>query len=132
MRLTSRSEYALLSLIYMARRVEAKVSVSEIARAQKIPIKFLEQIFQTLKSGKLVISTKGRGGGYQLSRPADKVNLAEVVRLFEGHLAPTESVSRFYYRATPVEREKKLLNVLQEVRDITVSIMEKCTLADIL
>lgn len=132
MRLTSRSEYALLSLIHMARRAEIKVSVGEIARAQKIPVKFLEQIFQTLKSGKLVTSTKGRGGGYQLSRPANKVNLAEVVRLFEGHLAPTESVSRFYYRATPVEREKKLLNVLQEVRDVTVSIMEKCTLADIL
>ena len=132
MRLTSRSEYALLSLVYMARRAEVKVSVGEIAQAQKIPVKFLEQIFQTLKSGKLVKSTKGRGGGYQLSRPANKVSLAEVVRLFEGHLAPTESVSRFYYRATPVEREKRLLSVLQEVRDITVSIMEKCTIADIL
>jgi Rrf2 family protein len=115
----------------MARRPDIRISVGEIANAQKIPVKFLEQIFQTLKSGKFVVSSKGRGGGYQLSRAAREINLAEVVRLFEGHLAPAESVSTFYYRATPVEREKKLLRVLQEVRDVTVSIMEKCSLADV-
>lgn len=132
MRLTSRSEYAMLALIYMARKSEERVSVSEVAKAQNIPIKFLEQIFQTLKAAQFVVSSKGRGGGYRLQRAPVEISLAQVVRAFDGHLAPSESVSRFYYRSTPVEREKKLVRVLQEVRDETAKIMERSTLLDML
>lgn len=132
MKLTSRSEYALLALVYPARDPERRVSVGEIAREREMPVKFLEQILLVLKQNRLLVSTKGRNGGYQLSRPPKKISLAEVVRLFDGALAPTDSVSKFYYRATPIEKEKKLHKLFQRVRDSVAKIMEETTIADIL
>jgi hypothetical protein len=43
--------------------------------------------------------------------------LAEVIRLFDGALAPTESVSKYFYEPTPIEKERHLLRVFREIRD---------------
>ena len=133
MKLTSRSEYALLALAYMARQ-EGKgyVSVQKIAAAQKIPPKFLEQILLSLKRAKLLRSLKGQSGGYMLAKPADKIFLAEIIRLFDGALAPTESVSRYFYEATPIEKEKNLLGIFREIRDYISDRLEQTSLADVI
>ncbi len=131
MRLTSRSEYALLALVHLARHEDdGYLSAQSIAAAQEIPVKFLEQILLTLKRAHYVRSLKGQKGGYRLARPAGEVSLAEVIRLFDGALAPTESVSRYFYEHTPVERERKLLRVFKEIRDYVSNRLEKTTLAD--
>ena len=110
MKLTTRSEYALLALIHLARaRGPAYVSAVSIAEAQGLPPKFLEQLLLVLKRGGLVKSQKGQRGGYKLARPAEKISLAEIIRLLDGALAPTDSVSRYFYEPTPVEKEKRLL-----------------------
>lgn len=132
MKLTVKSEYALLSLIYLARdKSDDYISVKEIAGAQDIPVKFLEQIMLTLKRAGIVRSVKGQGGGYKLLRKPDRIALAEIVRLFDGALAPTESASKFFYGSTPVEKEKKLISVFRELRDMIANKMEKTTIADV-
>lgn len=132
MKLTSKSEYALLALIFLARcRTENYVSVQVIAAAQGIPAKFLEQIFLILKRAKYLRSQRGQEGGYALAKPADQINLAEIIRLFDGALAPTESVSVYFYSTTPVEKEKKLLDVFRDIRDYVANSLENTTLADI-
>lgn len=132
MKLTSRSEYALLALIHLARHAdEGFVTVQAIADAQKIPARFLEQILLAMKRGHYVRSLKGQGGGYQLAKPAGKISLAEIIRLFDGALAPTESVSEYFYASTPVEREKKLLGVFRKIRDQVARALERTTLADV-
>jgi Rrf2 family protein len=132
MKLTSRSEYALLALVYLARRQPGEVSsVETIARAQGIPQKFLEQILLALKRAKFLSSVKGQRGGYRLAQPASKISLAEVIRLFDGALAPTDSVSRYFYESTPIEKEKSLLRVFKEIRDFVANKLEKTTLADV-
>lgn len=132
MKLTTRSEYALLALIHLARHEgEAYVPVAVIAEAQGIPHRFLEQLLLVLKRGRLVKSQKGQRGGYRLGRAPEKISLAEVIRLLDGALAPTESVSTYFYEPTPVEREKRLLRVFQEVRDLVSRKLEKTTLADV-
>ena len=131
MKLTRRSEYALLALIHLARaKGEGYVAVSAIAQAQGLPPKFLEQLLMALKRAGLVKSQKGPHGGYRLSRPAEKISLAEVIRLLDGALAPTESVSTYFYEPTPVEREKRLLRIFKEIRDFVSTKLEKATLAD--
>ncbi len=131
MKLTSRSEYALLALVYLARRNSTDyVSVETIAEAQEIPQKFLEQIMLALKHAKYVRSSKGQHGGYCLAKPADKISLAEVIRLFDGALAPTESVSRYFYESTPIEKEKRLIKVFKDIRDYVAEKMEHTTIAD--
>ncbi len=112
MKLTFRSEYALLALVYLARHTsEQYVTVETIAKAQAIPLKFLEQIMLALKHARYVTSSKGQHGGYRLAKSADKIALAEIIRLFDGALAPTESVSEYFYESTPIEREKKLIEI---------------------
>jgi Rrf2 family transcriptional regulator, cysteine metabolism repressor len=131
-KLTTRSEYALLALIHLARHEgEEYVPVAVIAEAQAVPHRFLEQLLLVLKRGRLVKSQKGQRGGYRLGRAPEKISLAEVIRLLDGALAPTESVSTYFYEPTPVEREKRLLRVFQEIRDLVSNKLEKTTLADV-
>ena len=133
MKLTARSEYALLALVYLARHEnEGYISVENIAKAQQIPPKFLEQLMLALKRAHLLRSTKGQHGGYALARKPDQITLAEVIRLFDGALAPTESVSENFYESTPIEKEKKLTRVFKDIRDYVSQKLEKTTIADVM
>ena len=132
MKLTSRTEYALLALVYLSRNAsDGYVSVETIALAQGIPHKFLEQILLMLKHGKYVRSSKGQRGGYRLAKPPNGITLAEIIRLLEGALAPTQSVSVYFYESTPVEKERKLVQAFKEIRDYTAEKLEQTTLADV-
>jgi len=132
MKLTSRSEYALLALVYLNRHDDdGLVSVETIALAQGIPAKYLEQILLALKRAKYLRSSKGQHGGFRLAKPANKISLAEVIRLFDGALAPTESVSEYFYESTPIEKEKSLVRVFKEIRDYVSDKLEHTTLADV-
>ncbi|MBM3180089.1 MAG: RrF2 family transcriptional regulator [Chloroflexi bacterium] len=133
MKLTARSEYALLALVFLARNEsEGYISVDTIAQAQKIPPKFLEQLMLALKRAHFLRSTKGQHGGYQLAKKPDQITLAEVIRLFDGALAPTESVSENFYESTPIEKEKKLTRVFKDIRDYVSQKLEKTTIADVM
>ncbi|MEW6401114.1 MAG: RrF2 family transcriptional regulator [Chloroflexota bacterium] len=133
MKLTARSEYALLALVYLARHdSDGYISVDSIAQAQGIPPKFLEQLMLALKRARFLRSTKGQRGGYQLAKSPDQIALAEVIRLFDGALAPTESVSENFYESTPIEKEKKLTKVFKDIRDYISQKLEKTTIADVM
>ena len=88
-------------------------------------------VLLTLKRSRHVQSLKGQHGGYRLARPANKITLAEVIRLFDGALAPTESVSKYFHESTPIEKEKKLLRVFKKIRDYVSDTLEATTLADV-
>jgi Rrf2 family cysteine metabolism transcriptional repressor len=131
MKLTSRSEYALLALLYLARNHSQEyVSVAAIAQAQKIPPKFLEQILLALKRAHYLKSVKGQHGGYALAKAPDNITLAEIIRLFDGALAPTESVSKYFHESTPIEKEKKMIALFRQVRDYISDKLEKTSIAD--
>lgn len=63
---------------------EKPIQVSEIARVQKIPVKYLEQLIRTLKKAGLITSVRGSKGGHQLDRPPESITIGQLVRLFEG------------------------------------------------
>jgi len=132
MKLTARSEYALLALVYLARNESGGyISIDTIAKAQGIPPKFLEQLMLALKRAHFLRSTKGQHGGYALAKRPDQISLAEVIRLFDGALAPTESVSENFYESTPIEKEKKLTGVFKDIRDFISRKLETTTIADV-
>ena len=132
MKLTTRSEYGLLALIYLARHEgEGYISIETIAKAQGIPPKFLEQLMLALKRARFLKSVKGQKGGYQLAKKPNQISLAEVIRLFDGALAPTESVSENFYESTPIEKEKRLTKVFKDIRDYISNKLEKKTIADV-
>ena len=132
MKLTTRSEYALLALLFLSRHdKEDPVSGEIIAQEQGIPPKFLQQILLALKRAHYIRSAKGQRGGYLLAKKPHEITIAEIVRLLDGALAPTESVSKYFYEATPVEREEKLLDVFRDIRDYVAKKLEETTLADV-
>ncbi len=133
MKLTTRSEYALLALVYLARHQEdGFVSIETIAQAQKIPPKFLEQLMLALKRAHFLRSAKGQHGGYSLAKRPEQISLAEIIRLFDGALAPTESVSENFYESTPIEKEQKVVAVFKDIRDYVSNKLETTTIADVM
>ena len=132
MKLTAKSEYALLALVHLARSNSNEfLSGKTIADKQFIPPKFLEHILLSLKRAHYIQSTKGRGGGYRLAKPASEISIAEIVRLFDGTLAPTESVSKYFYEPTPIEKERKLVVIFGEIRDFVAQKLENTSIADV-
>lgn len=132
MKLTHKTEYALLALVYLARLKDGEYGLAkDIADKQQIPKRFLQQILHQLKHARYVLSARGKLGGYYLSKSPSKITLAEIVRLFDGPLAPTASASKFFYASTPIEKEKKVLAILKEIREEVAKKLENKTLADI-
>ena len=132
MKLTTKSEYSLLALIYIARHERnGYIRIEEICDHYKIPAKYLEHLMTTMKQNRVVKSRRGMGGGYQLGRPARDIRIAEVIRLMDGALAPTESVSTYYYAHTPLEQEQKIMDVFQDIRNYVARKLERLRLSDL-
>ena len=87
MRVSARADYAIRALLELAGAGDDPVRADAIARAQGIPSKFLENLLVDLRRGRLVVSQRGRIGGYRLARPAGQITLADVIRAIDGPLA---------------------------------------------
>ena len=88
MRVSARADYAIRALLELAASDgAAPVRGETIARAQRIPSKYLENLLADLRRARLVVSQRGVSGGYRLARPASQVTLADVIRAIDGPLA---------------------------------------------
>lgn len=132
MRLSRKSEYALLALIDLAKHYgkDEPPKIIEVAERNDIPKKYLEQIFLQLKGAGYVRSIRGSRGGYELAKQPDKITLAEIIRLIDGPLASVGSASLYFFEHTPIEKNEKLLQVFKEIRDIVAQKMESLTLSE--
>ena len=93
--------------------------------------KVLEQILIVLKNAGYVYSRKGADGGYKLAKESSKITLAEIIRLIDGALAPVESVSKYFYETSPVEKHPGFINIMKDIRDYIANKLEKTTFNDI-
>ncbi len=87
MRVSAKADYAVRAMIELAAAPEGPVKGEQVALAQGIPGKFLENILGDLRTAGLVLSRRGADGGYWLARSADEISLADVIRAVEGPLA---------------------------------------------
>lgn len=136
MKLSKKGEYALRALIDLGIAAEVGrelVQVGELADKELIPIKFLEQIMQELKTAGLVISQRGKFGGYRLSRPASEISVGSVIRLIDGPLAPIGCVSQTAYEkcSCPDETHCGLRMLMLDVRNAIAGILDRYSLADV-
>lgn len=133
MKLTTKSEYSILAMVYLARQPKEKfVKVDEIVEACEIPKKYLELLLMSLRQNQLIRTRRGNQGGYQLARAPKEITLASIIRLMDGALAPTESVSKYFYSDTPIQKETKFIEVLQDIRDYIAGKLEQLTLKDLI
>ncbi|HET7326094.1 MAG TPA: Rrf2 family transcriptional regulator [Nocardioidaceae bacterium] len=87
MRVSAKSDYALRALIEIAQHADdGPVSAEQIGRRQDIPHGFLQSILADLRRAGVVMSQRGQSGGWRLSRPAEEVSVADVIRAVDGPL----------------------------------------------
>jgi Rrf2 family protein len=94
MKLSTKGRYAARAMLDIALNQErGPVAVREIAKRQKISERYLENILTVLARAGLVISTRGKSGGFSLSRDPEDINLKDIITAAEGSLAPVECVN---------------------------------------
>jgi Rrf2 family protein len=132
MKLTRKSDYALRALVTLALRYgEGPVPNRELAEQNDIPKRFLEQIMQELKVKGWVVSSPGRDGGFELGVRPEQLTMGQIVRLFDGMLAPIACTSTSYYEACSQEATCRFRRVLLEIRNHSSQLMDRATLADL-
>jgi Rrf2 family protein len=132
MRLSTKGEYASRAMLELSLHYEEKpLHIRDISKAQSIPQRFLEQILLQLKRAGYLRSRKGPDGGYYLAKPPAKINVAEVIRVMDGPLAPIDCVSVTAYEVCPLERTCSLRGLWKEVRDAIAEILERTTFDDL-
>jgi Rrf2 family protein len=130
MRISAKADYAVRALAELAATDGTKPVKGEIlADRQGIPLNFLENILRELRHAGIVRTQRGAEGGYLLARPANQVNLAEVLRAVEGPLAAVQGT-----RPDQLEYDgaaTSLVDVWIAVRANLRAVLEKVTLADL-
>jgi Rrf2 family protein len=136
MKLSKRGEYALRSMINLGIAAKVKrslVRVTELAKAEDLPVKFLEQVMQQLREAGFVESERGKHGGYRLANPANQILIGQIVRLVDGPLAPIGCVSLSAYEPCncPDQEHCGLRMLMLDVRNAIAAILDRYTLADV-
>ncbi|HHY48724.1 MAG TPA: Rrf2 family transcriptional regulator [Alphaproteobacteria bacterium] len=132
--ISQKAKYALRALVALCRAQAGEpVMISEISRSQAIPKKFLEQILLELKRAGLVVSRRGRQGGYVLLRSPDRITFGEVLRLIDGPIAPLPCLSKIAYRRCSDCSDEvtcEIRQVFARVAEATRAVLDSTTLAD--
>jgi Rrf2 family cysteine metabolism transcriptional repressor len=132
MKLSTRGEYAARAMLELAlHHKEAPLHIRDISAAQDIPPRFLEQILLSLKRNGYLRSKKGPQGGYYLAKPSSEINVAEVIRVMDGPLAPIDCVSVTAHEFCPREDFCGLKWLWKEVRDNIAEILENTSFEDL-
>jgi Rrf2 family protein len=130
--LSKKTRYAIVALTRLAREYgSGPLQIKEIAEEEKIPQSFLENILLELRKMGILGSKLGKAGGYFLLRKPEEVNLAEIVRHFEGTIALMYCVSEKAYQPCEFCKDEttcEIRKVFKEVRDTTYDILNKTTL----
>jgi Rrf2 family protein len=135
MKLTRASDYAIRGVIYMAMQPAGSIVViPEVAREMDVPVGFLARIFQSLSRIGIVISHRGKKGGYSLARKPEEITLCDVIEAVEGDIRINTCLdgysecNRMAY--CPVRKElagvqNELLNSLKKTNFAELAAQEK-------
>jgi Rrf2 family protein len=130
MKVSTKGDYGVRALVELAHRYgQGPVQSAEIAARQEVPEPYLDQLLSTLRRAGFIRSVRGPQGGHALIRRPQEVKLSEVVMALEGSLAPTACVDdpdACTKSGGCVQRE-----VWEQVRDATLDILERTTIADL-
>ncbi|MCB9034325.1 MAG: Rrf2 family transcriptional regulator [Chitinophagales bacterium] len=130
--LSKKTKYAINALVYLAKnKDEGPILISTIAEHENIPKKFLETILLDLKNAGYLNSKKGKGGGYYFIKEASEVNLAEIVRYFDGAIGLLPCVTHKYYEKCEECLDEKTCGIRHAflaIRNATVEMLKENTI----
>ncbi len=130
MRFSKKSDYALRVLTHLAvQSTPGPFSIRSLAAANDIPYRFLQQIVLDLKANGWVSTVSGREGGILLAKPAGDITVGEVVRFFDGVLAPVGCVSTAHHTPCSQEAHCRFRSLLLDIRNTTAALLDRTSLA---
>jgi Rrf2 family protein len=130
MRLSRKADYALRVMLSLVGHKDCgPISISDLAKENDVPKRFLEQIMLALKSQGWVASTRGRTGGYVLALPADQITLGQIIRHFDGVAAPIGCLSISSFEPCTQSATCRFRRVLLDIRNLTAAHLDSATLA---
>lgn len=130
--ISKKCKYAIKAILYIARNQQREEAVyaAEIAEREGIPLKFLESILRDLRNNGILLSKRGRGGGYKLLKKAEEISFTEIIRIMDGPIAMLPCVSLHYYvrcDECAIEENCPIRTVFLQVRDATLGILSGAT-----
>lgn len=132
MKVSRKSDYTLRVLCTLVENYGGEaISIRTLAEKNDVPKRFLEHLMLESKAKGWVRSVSGRFGGYVLGKKPEDITMDEVLRHFDGVLAPVGCVSVEKYQPCTQESRCRFRRVLLEIRNLTVGIMKSTTLASI-
>jgi Rrf2 family protein len=133
MQLSMKTDYALRALFTLVEHHGGQpIPIGELARRNDVPKRFLEHIMLDLKEKGWVESVAGKRGGYLLAKSPERITMGEVVRWFDGYLAPIACVSVTDYKRCTQEPTCRFRRVMLEARNMVAGLMDRATLADVM
>lgn len=129
MKISKKTDYAFRVLFTLVEHYgRGPIPIRELARRNEIPKRFLEQIMLEMKSEGWVESTMGKQGGYLLAKSPQKITAGEVVRHFDGVLAPITCVSVRNYERCSQETLCRFRRLFLDIRNYATNLMDAATL----
>ena len=95
MRFSTKAEYGLKAIVNLAQCFPKQKTIKEIATEEEISQKYLERLLGNLRDGGVVESSKGKLGGYMLSKNPKRIPVGEVIEILDGEIAPMRCVGKF-------------------------------------
>jgi len=131
MKLSTRARYAIRMMVEFAKRAgNEPVSLGEVAESTQLPKRYLDQLAMGMKTGALLTSVRGRGGGYQLTRPAEEISLGQVTEAAIGPINVVECVLR--PEVCPRSEGCEFRWVYEQVNTQITQVLDRITVADLL
>jgi Rrf2 family nitric oxide-sensitive transcriptional repressor len=130
MKLTAFTDYSVRVLLYLAAAPEGRATIAEICAAYGIKANHLTKVVHHLGRGGWIATTRGKGGGLRLARPADEIRVGHVVRAAEGVSHPAECFADEPSNCV-IARCCRMKRVLAEALEAFYAVLDRCTLADL-
>lgn len=134
--ISKKTIYAFKALIHLAGTPAGQpVLIADLAKDENIPKKFLEFILLSLRKGGLLQSRVGKGGGYTLALPPNKITVGSIVRILEGDIAPVQCLSTTNYARCEECQDEATCGIRLTMADVNVAlsnVLDNLTLEDMI
>lgn len=132
MKISMKTDYALRVLFTLVEHYgRGPIPIRELARRNEVPKPFLEQIMLEMKAQGWVDSVAGKHGGYLLTRNPAKMTMGQVVRHFDGVMAPISCVSVAQYERCGQEPVCRFRRILLDIRNYCTRLLDRASLSDV-
>ena len=134
--ISKKTKYAFKALIHLAGTPSGQpVLIAELAESENIPKKFLEFILLSLRKGGLLHSRVGKGGGYTLALPANKITAGAIIKILEGDIAPVPCLSTTNHARCEECQDEETCGIrltMADVHAVLTTALDNLTLADMI